>query len=82
MIGHTLRIVRAFQSVDYNKKIKGKVTPLLKHLAVMPRWNEEKLNAASEVWKPRKSADESEGTATEVTNTTDESTSEGMEAAV
>lgn len=58
MIGHTLRIVRSFQMHDFNKKIKGKVTPLLKHLANIPRWSEEQLNAASEAIKPRRAIDE------------------------
>ena len=58
MIGHTLRIVRNFQMHDFNKKIKGKVTPLLKHLANIPRWSEEQLNAASEAIKPRKAIDD------------------------
>ena len=78
MIGYTLRIVRNLQGVDFNKKIKGKVTPLLKHLANIPRWSEEQLNQASESIKPRKAIDDAEqsGSAELSTPGTDESGSD------
>ena len=47
------------QTVDFSKKIKGKITPLLRHLASVPALSEDELNKLSEAIKPRKAIEDS-----------------------
>jgi len=52
MIGKKLREIKNFQQNEY--KISGKITPLLKHLAITPHWSEEELNQRSTKIRPMK----------------------------
>ncbi len=76
MIGNTLRCIQAYQNVDYNKKIKGKITSLLKHLANVPRLGEDDLNHISETLKPMKTQDD--GSKISLTNISPTSSSDSV----
>lgn len=62
-----------WQTVDFSKKIKGKITPLLRHLASVPSLSEDELNKMSEAIKPRKAIEDtsSEALSTEVSPSDD-----------
>ena len=59
MLGAALRRIHDFQTrADYaGGKIKGKITPLLQHLAALPAMKTEEIEARSEAIKPRRTAD-------------------------
>lgn len=65
MISGILDSIRPFQLVDYHNVVKEKNPTLMKHLTVLPRWSDDRLNKASESIRPRRPLNEDDATSSD-----------------